>query len=71
MLNYLQNSTRPDLSMAVHQSARFSINPKLSHECAVKRIGKYLLSNKNKGLIITPDRSRGIEVYVDADFAGS
>ena len=71
MLNYLQNSTRPDLSMAVHQAARFSINPKLSHERAVKRIGKYLLSNRDKGLIFTPDRSRGIEVYVDADFAGS
>ena len=29
------------------------------------------METKNKGLIFTPDRSRGIEVYVDADFAGS
>ncbi len=25
---------------------------------------------KNKGMIYSPDSSKGIEVYVDADFAG-
>ena len=30
MLTYLQGTTRPDISMAVHQCARFSASPKLS-----------------------------------------
>ena len=70
MLNYLQNSTRPDLSMAVHQCARFSISPFLSHERAVHRIGKYLLGTAEFGLIFSPEISKGLEVFVDADFAG-
>ena len=32
MLNYLQGSTCPDISMATHQCDRFLIDPKLSHE---------------------------------------
>ena len=36
MLNFLCNSTRPDISYAVHQCARFSENSKSSHEKAVK-----------------------------------
>ena len=38
MLNYLQNSTRPDISFAVHQAARFCQDPKLSHERAVRQL---------------------------------
>ena len=41
-----------------------------SHEQAVIRIGKYLLSTKEKGMIYKPDSTRGVEVFVDADFAG-
>jgi hypothetical protein len=39
MLPYLTRSVRPDIAMAVHQCACFSINPKCSHEQAVMRIG--------------------------------
>ena len=39
MLTYLQGNTRPEISMAVHQTARFCNNPKLSHESAIKRLG--------------------------------
>ena len=70
MLTYLQATTRPDISMAVHQCARFSINPKLTHERAVKRVGRYLLSSKQKGILFKPDLSKGMECFVDADFAG-
>ena len=56
--------------MAVHQCARFNADPKLSHERAVKKIVRYLLDTKEKGLIYEPDLSRGLECYVDADFAG-
>jgi hypothetical protein len=41
-----------------------------SHEQAVMRIGRYLLSTRDKGMICKPDSSKGLEVYVDADFAG-
>ena len=70
MLNYLQGSTRPDLAMSVHQCARFCQQPMLSHERAVQRIGRYLLGNKDKGIKFTPDLSKGVECFVDADFAG-
>ena len=71
MLNYLKCSTRPEISMAVHQCARFSIDPRITHERAIMRIGKYLLGTRDKGIRFTPDKSRGIECFVDADFAGS
>lgn len=70
MLGYLQNSTRPDISMAVHQCARFNANPMLCHEKAVKYIARYLLATSDKGIHYKPDPSKGLECYVDADFAG-
>ena len=71
MLGYLQSSTRPDISMATHQCARFNNNPMLSHERSIRRIGKYLLGTQDKGIIFKPDISKGIECYVDADFSGN
>ena len=70
MLTYLTGSVRPDLAMPVHQCARFSIDPKRSHEQAVMRIGKYLIGTKDRGIVYTPDSNLGLDVYVDADFAG-
>jgi len=45
-LLYLEKSTRPDISCAVHQCARHCANPKIQHTAAVKRIGRYLLGTK-------------------------
>ena len=70
MLNYLAASTRPDILCAVHQCARFSANPKLSHERAVKRIVRYLKGTLDKGIVLRPNPDDGIKCYVDADFAG-
>ena len=70
MLRYLTGSVWPDIAMAVHQYARFSINPMRSHKQAVMHIGWYLLSMKDIGMKYTPDSTKGIEVYVNADFAG-
>ena len=63
MLTYLQGTTRPDISTAVHQCARFSQNPKLSHERAVKRIGRYLLETKERGICFVPDPKKGLEYF--------
>ena len=70
MLGYLQGTTRPDISMAAHQCAKFNNYPHLSHEQAVKSIGIYLLDTRDKGMIYRPDITRGLECYVDAGFAG-
>jgi len=70
MLSYLCG-TRPDICMATHQVSRFSSSPKAAHFNAVKRIVKYLIGTKDKGLILKPDKSKGIECFVDADFAGA
>jgi hypothetical protein len=68
-LNYLEKNTRPDISFAVHQCARFCSEPKKSHATAVKYIGRYLASTKDKGIQIKPN-SKGFECYVDASHAG-
>ena len=70
-LNFLEKSTRPDISVSVHQCARFSESPKKSHAEAVKRIGRYLLATRDKGLIIHPKRDRHFDCWVEADFAGN
>jgi hypothetical protein len=62
MLTYLTGSVRPDIAMAEHKCARFSINAMHSHEQAVMRIGQYLLLTKGQGMIYRLDPSKGIEV---------
>ena len=70
MLNYLQNSTRSDNAMAVHQCARFTNQPMLSHEQAIKRIDEYLKGTSDQGIVYHPDKTKGIESYVNTYFAG-
>jgi len=67
-LLYLEKSARPDISCAVHQCARFCSNPKMKHAEAVKRIGRYLLATKDKGLIMQPNKE-GMECWVNASHA--
>ena len=71
IIKKLQSNTRPDISMAVHQLARFSQDPKLSHEQAATRLGKYLASTQSRGIVYEPNKSMGLECFVDADFAGA
>lgn len=70
MLNYLANSTRPELAMTVHQCARFNNEPMLSHERAIARICRYLILTSEKGILYKPNKNLGLQCYVDADFAG-
>ena len=70
-LNFLEKSTHPDISITMHQCVRFSENPKRSHAEAVKRIGRYLLSSRDKGLIIRPSQVLQFDYWVDADFTGN
>ena len=72
MLTYLARNTRPDIEYAVHMCARFQSDPRTPHYNAVKRIGRYLLQTRDKGITFSPstDLSK-LECYVDADFAGA
>lgn len=70
MLMYLCSNTRPDITFATHQCARYTHRPRRIHELAVKRIGRYLLGTRDRGLVFKPDGTLRIECFVDADFAG-
>jgi hypothetical protein len=69
-LNFLLQSTRPELAVSVHQCARFSVSPKITHTDAVHHVIKYLLGSRDKGLVFKPDLTKSFEVYCDADFCG-
>jgi hypothetical protein len=70
MLQYLQAHSRPDITYAVSQCARFIHGTRRSHEVALERIGQYLRGTMDKGLIFNPTGSLNVDCYVDADFAG-
>jgi hypothetical protein len=59
-LNYLAQSTCPDIVYAVHECGRFSKDLKEEHSKAVKRIGRYLAGTRNEGLLWEPDNT-GLE----------
>jgi hypothetical protein len=45
-------------------------NPRLSHEKALKRIGRYLKATRDKGMILKPSGGLKIDAFPNADFAG-
>ena len=81
ILSYLQGSTQQEISMAVHQCARFCNNLLLVHKHAFIRITKYLSSTSTyvdlidvnwrlttHGVFYKP-KIKIIECYVDNDFS--
>ena len=70
-LNFLAQSTRPDIAYAVHCCARYMSCANSTHYIAVKRICRYLYGTRDKGLILTPTPENRLGAYVDSDFAGS
>ena len=67
---YSTNNTRPDITYAVSQVARFTASPKLSHAVAVKSIICYLVHTKNKGLYFKPDGTYNTTIHCDANLDG-
>jgi hypothetical protein len=67
-LNFLADSTRGDIAYPTHHLARFVTNPKKEHGDAIKWLGRYLAGTKDKGLILEPDATKGVEIYVDSSF---
>ena len=71
MLLYLVSNSRPDIAFSVHQCARFTHNPRASHEKALLRICSYLKGTQDQGLIFKPTFDNiSVDCYVDADFLG-
>ena len=70
MMLYLSGHTRPDIAYAVNCCARYMFAPRLVHEQALKRIGRYLKATRDKGLVLNPSGELKIDAYPDADFAG-
>ena len=70
MIGYLQQNTRPKISMANYQCACFLNKPMRSNKRAIIRISHYLQNTTNRGIIFHPDPKIGIECFVDAYSAG-
>ena len=58
MLTYLQANSRPEMSMAVHETAHFCNKPMLQHEKAIKRLGRYLYHTKSVETLGDPYHKR-------------
>ena len=69
-LNYLEKETRLDVAFQTHQCARYSESPKVEHGQAMRWLGWYIAATADERLIIESDDTKGLEVYVDSDFAG-
>lgn len=70
ILLYLASNSHPEISFAVNQCARYLSFTRLCHKQAVKRIAKYLIGTKDKGVLIQPLSDLILDLYVDTDFAG-
>ncbi|KAH9754441.1 hypothetical protein KPL71_015444 [Citrus sinensis] len=70
-LMYLSH-TRPDLAYALSVISQFMHNLGEQHMKAVMRILRYLKTNPGKGILFSKNEDySNIEVYIDADWAGS
>jgi hypothetical protein len=69
-LNYLAQTTHPDIMYATHQIAKYSSDPRTSHGEAVIYLIRYLKKTRDLGLRFKPDPSKGCECYCDADYPG-
>ena len=49
----------------------FSTDPRKEHVKSLRWLGKYLKYNINEGTTLQPEKGRGLEVWVDADFVGN
>ena len=70
-LNYLAQTSRPDIMYATHQIAKYSADPRVEHGEAIVYLVRYLRKTREIGLKFKPDSTYGFECYCDADFSGN
>jgi len=68
-LQYIANTTRPDIQYAVNRLASYTANPSLQHQTAIKRVLRYLSATQSHGIIYKalPEESN-FYAYADAVF---
>ena len=69
-LLYLSSSTRPDITYAVSNVAKYSANSTKQHWIAVKRIFRYLKGTLNHGLFYSRNESTECVGFSDSDWGG-
>ena len=50
MLGHLQGTSCPAIAISTHQCAKYNNGPKLSHKRTVKKVVRYLLETRDKGI---------------------
>ena len=60
-INYLAQTTRPDIMAATHMIAKYSHCPKREHGEAIIHLVQYLKATRHIGLKFKPDPSKGFE----------
>ncbi|KAL7477853.1 hypothetical protein ACHAW6_003644 [Cyclotella cf. meneghiniana] len=69
-LDYIGQTSHPDIQYATHMVAKYSSNPKQEHGQAIIYIVRYLIKTHDLGLHFKPDASKGFYCYADVDFSG-
>ncbi|RVW40345.1 Retrovirus-related Pol polyprotein from transposon RE1 [Vitis vinifera] len=69
-LIYLSH-TRPDIAFAVSVVSQYMHSPKESHLEVVYKILRYLKGSPGRGLFFKKSDSKKVEIYTDANWAGS
>ena len=70
-LNYLSQTTKPDIMYATHQIAKYLADPRKPHGEAILYLVWYLKKTQDLGIRFKPDPKKGFECYCDADFCGN
>jgi hypothetical protein len=70
-LNYLAQTTRPDIMYATHQVAKYSSDSRQTHVEAILYLVRYLKRTRDLGLSFKPSQDKGFECYCDTDFSGN
>jgi hypothetical protein len=70
-LNYLAQTTRPDIMYVTHQIAKYLSDPRQPHGEAILYLVCYWKKMRNLGLKFKPDPKKGCKCYCDANFSGN
>ncbi len=70
-LNYLSQTTRPDIMYATHQLAKYSLGPCKPHGEAALYLVQYLKKSCNIRIHFRPNPEKGFKCYCDANFSGA
>lgn len=67
--NQLEKGTRPNITYATHQCARFNEDLHKLHAKVVEHIIKYLKKTKHQRILLKPEKNKSLEMYADANFS--